>query len=67
MCSSDLDGDIIVMLHRRDYYDAAKPHFVPSNTIGLHVRKHKWGPMSEFEVFCDMSTQTIGGVNAPLL
>lgn len=61
------DGDIIVMLHRRDYYDAAKPHFVPSNTIGLHVRKHKWGPMPEFEVFCDMSTQTIGGVNAPLL
>jgi replicative DNA helicase len=67
------DGDLIIQLHRRDYYEWKKagPNFVPDHRLEVYVNKNKGGPVGSRELYFDGDTQSVGdwnggaGPNAP--
>ena len=53
--SIEQDADLVLFLHRRDYYDPNRnnPDFVPTNITELMMAKHRHGPMTNIELFFD--------------
>jgi len=61
------DGDLIMLLHREDYYRCKDPGFVPDHTLRVDVAKNKDGPTAMVPLIFDGSTQSIrdNGVTDP--
>ncbi len=53
--SIEQDADLVMFLHRVDYYDPNrnKPDFVPTNITELIMAKHRHGPMETINLFFD--------------
>lgn len=53
--SIEQDADLVLFLHRKDYYDPNrnKPDFVPTNITELIMAKHRHGPMHTIDLFFD--------------
>ena len=53
--SIEQDADLVLFLHRKDYYDPDrnKPDFVPTNITELIMAKHRHGPMTTIELYFD--------------
>ena len=53
--SIEQDADLVMFLHRVDYYnpDRHKPDFVPTNITELIMAKHRHGPMDTINLFFD--------------
>jgi replicative DNA helicase len=53
--SIEQDADLVLFLHRRDYYDPNrnKPDFIPTNITELIMAKHRHGPMHTIDLFFD--------------
>ena len=53
--SIEQDADLVMFLHRIDYYhpDKHKPDFVPTNITELIMAKHRHGPMETIKLFFD--------------
>ena len=51
--SIEQDADLVMFLHRIDYYNQNKPDFVPTNITELIMAKHRHGPINKIELFFD--------------
>lgn len=53
--SIEQDADLVLFLHRKDYYDPNrnKPDFVPTNITELMMAKHRHGPMKDIDLYFD--------------
>jgi len=49
--SIEQDADIVMFLHRVDYYNQNKPDFVPTNITELIIAKHRHGPVGKIELY----------------
>jgi len=51
--SIEQDADLVIMIHRPDYYNQNKPDFVPTNITELLIQKHRHGHVGKVELFFD--------------
>jgi replicative DNA helicase len=51
--SIEQDADLVMFLHRVDYYNKNKPDYVPTNITELIMAKHRHGPTETIELFFD--------------
>ena len=51
--SIEQDADLVMFIHRPDYYNQNKPDFVPTNITELIMAKHRHGPINKIELFFD--------------
>ena len=51
--SIEQDADLVMFIHRPDYYNQNKPDFVPTNITELIMAKHRHGPINKVELFFD--------------
>ncbi len=49
--SIEQDADMVMFLHRVDYYNQNKPDFVPTNITELIISKHRHGPVGKIELY----------------
>ena len=49
--SIEQDADMVMFLHRVDYYNQNKPDFVPTNITELIIAKHRHGPVGKIELY----------------
>lgn len=51
--SIEQDADMVMFLHRRDYYDPRRndPDFEPTNITELIISKHRHGPIGTIELY----------------
>jgi replicative DNA helicase len=66
------DGDLIIMLHRPDYYRWKKdPNFTPDHVLLAYVNKNKGGPVGQVKLYFDGDQQAVrdwgsgGGTDEP--
>jgi replicative DNA helicase len=57
--SLEADGDLIIMLHREDYYRASEPGYQLTGLLEALVRKNKDGPRGEVPLTFDGDHQRI--------
>lgn len=57
--SVEQDGDLIILLHREDYYHRDEPDYAFDDTLELLVRKNKHGPAATIGIKVDLETQRI--------
>ncbi len=57
--SIEQDGDLIILLHREDYYHRDEAGYTPTDELELLVRKNKDGRCSTLTVTVDLKTQSI--------
>lgn len=57
--SIENDGDLIMLLHREDYYRCNSPDFVPDNILEINVAKNKDGPTAVVPTLFDGRHQSI--------
>lgn len=60
------DGDLVLLLHRNDYYASKQPHFIPTRVLEMIVAKNKDGGMGQVNVEFDGNTQSIRDFADPL-
>jgi replicative DNA helicase len=53
------DGDLIILLHREDYYNYKKPDFEPNHTLEGIVAKNKDGPLGTAFMHFEGKYQTV--------
>jgi replicative DNA helicase len=51
--SIEQDADVIMLLHREDYYRMAEPDFQPDNIAEVIVAKQRNGPTGTIKLFFD--------------
>ena len=51
--SIEQDADLVMFLHRVDYYNKNKPDYVQTNITELIMAKHRHGPTETIELFFD--------------
>ena len=49
--SIEQDADLVLFLHRPDYYKQNKEDFVPTNITELILAKHRHGPVGKIELY----------------
>ena len=49
--SIEQDADLVMFLHRVDYYNQNKPDFEPTNITELIIAKHRHGPVGKIELY----------------
>ncbi|MBR3180916.1 replicative DNA helicase [Candidatus Saccharibacteria bacterium] len=49
--SIEQDADMVMFLHRIDYYNQNKDDFVPTNITELIIAKHRHGPVGKIELY----------------
>jgi replicative DNA helicase len=49
--SIEQDADLVIFLHRPDYYKMNDPDFEPTNITELLISKHRHGPVGKIELF----------------
>ena len=49
--SIEQDADMVMFLHRVDYYNMNKPDYVPTNITELIIAKHRHGPVGKIELY----------------
>ncbi|MBQ3293691.1 replicative DNA helicase [Candidatus Saccharibacteria bacterium] len=49
--SIEQDADLVMFLHRVDYYHMNEPDFVPTNITELIIGKHRHGPVGKIELY----------------
>ncbi|MBQ3464360.1 DnaB-like helicase C-terminal domain-containing protein, partial [Candidatus Saccharibacteria bacterium] len=49
--SIEQDADMVMFLHRPDYYVQNKDDFVPTNITELIIAKHRHGPVGKIELY----------------
>ena len=49
--SIEQDADLVMFLHRPDYYNQNKPDFVPTNITELLVQKHRHGSVGKIGLY----------------
>jgi replicative DNA helicase len=60
------DGDLIIMLHRPDYYRWKKdPNFTPNHRLIAYVNKNKGGPVGQVELYFDGDQQAVRDWETP--
>ena len=48
--SIEQDADVVMLLHREDYYNRSKPDFTPNNTAELIIAKQRNGPTGKVDL-----------------
>jgi replicative DNA helicase len=61
--SLEQDGDIVLMLHREDYYHRTEPGYTDNNVLEVLVEKNKDAPTGIVPVHYDYITQRIYDLN----
>jgi replicative DNA helicase len=56
--SIEQDADVILLLHREDYYKQTNPDFIPDNIAEVIVAKQRNGPTGTIKLTFDNSTTT---------
>ena len=56
--SIEQDADVVLLLHRDDYYRKNEPDFVPENTADLIIAKQRNGPTGTVKLTFDDKTMT---------
>ena len=51
--SIEQDADIVMLIHRPDYYNKNKPDYVPTNITELLIEKHRNGETGKLEFYFD--------------
>ncbi len=51
--SIEQDADLVMFIHRPDYYNKNKPDYVETNITELIMAKHRHGPINTVELFFD--------------
>ena len=51
--SIEQDADLVMFLHRPDYYNKNKPDYVETNITELLMAKHRHGPMETIHLYFD--------------
>jgi len=51
--SIEQDADVIMLLHREDYYRMAEPDFQPDNIAEIIIAKQRNGPTGTVKLFFD--------------
>jgi len=51
--SIEQDADVVMLLHREDYYRMSEPDFVPDNIAELIVAKQRNGPTGTVKLAFD--------------
>ncbi len=51
--SIEQDADLVMFIHRVDYYNQNKPDFVETNITELIMAKHRHGPINKIELYFD--------------
>lgn len=66
--SLEQDGDLIIQLHRQDYYEWKKQGstFVPDHRLRMYVNKNKSGSVGFRDAYFNGDTQTISNWNEPV-
>lgn len=54
--SIEQDADVVMLLHREDYYNQTQPDFVPSNEAEVIVAKQRNGPTGTVKLMFDNKT-----------
>ena len=49
--SIEQDADLVMFLHRPDYYKMNDPDFTPTNITELLISKHRHGPVGKIELY----------------
>ncbi|MBQ1528526.1 replicative DNA helicase [Candidatus Saccharibacteria bacterium] len=49
--SIEQDADLVMFLHRVDYYHMNEPDYVPTNITELIIGKHRHGPVGKIELY----------------
>ncbi len=49
--SIEQDADLVMFLHRIDYYNQNKPDYVETNITELIIAKHRHGPVGKIELY----------------
>ena len=49
--SIEQDADMVMFLHRPDYYNQNKDDFIPTNITELIIAKHRHGPVGKIELY----------------
>ena len=49
--SIEQDADLVLMLHRRDYYHIGEKDYEKTNITDLLIRKHRHGAVGEIELY----------------
>src|SRR3954466_3173775 len=62
--SIEQDADVIMLLHREDYYRMAEPDFVPDNIAEVIIAKQRNGPTGTVKLTFDNRTTTFKNLSA---
>jgi replicative DNA helicase len=58
--SIEQDADVIMLLHREDYYRMSEPDFVPDNIAEIIIAKQRNGPTGTVKLtFLNKSTRFV--------
>jgi replicative DNA helicase len=64
--SIEQDADVIMLLHREDYYKMAEPDFVPDNVAEVIIAKQRNGPTGTVKLTFDNRTTTFKNLAAQI-
>jgi replicative DNA helicase len=57
--SLEQDGDLVLLLHREDYYQADNPNYIKTGLIDVDIAKNKFGRRHKVELYFDGDHQRI--------
>lgn len=64
--SIEQDADVIMLLHREDYYRMGEPDFIPDNIAEVIIAKQRNGPTGTVKLTFDSRTTTFRNLAAPI-
>jgi replicative DNA helicase len=64
--SIEQDADVIMLLHREDYYRMSEPDFIPDNIAEVIIAKQRNGPTGTVKLTFDNKTTTFRNLAAPI-
>ncbi|HVT87629.1 MAG TPA: replicative DNA helicase [Tepidisphaeraceae bacterium] len=64
--SIEQDADVIILLHREDYYRMSEPDFIPDNVAEIIIAKQRNGPTGTVKLTFDNKTTTFKNYAAQL-
>jgi replicative DNA helicase len=64
--SIEQDADVIMLLHREDYYRMSEPDFMPDNIAEIIIAKQRNGPTGTVKLTFDNKTTTFRNLAAQI-
>ena len=64
--SIEQDADVIMLLHREDYYRMSEPDFMPDNIAEVIIAKQRNGPTGTVKLTFDNKTTTFRNLAAQI-